>query len=184
MPTTTGIAKSLSMSLSTHISKGVERLHRMRDVLRRGGWYRPTRRHSGDFTNRNVENVFVESCRALGARGNGRSLPPATPRSSRSRERRAHGEERPASVVSHEQEVRRPRSGFAVVPHSLIRTAPPSFAYATMGGCKNPKTLVGKPAGVFSWWASRPLACSSRSILLRVRSGEGRLPAAETNNNR
>ncbi len=67
-----------------------------------------------------ISNVFVESCRALGARGNGRSLPTTTPRSSRSRERRAHGEERPPSVVFHEQEVRRLRSGLAVVPHSLI----------------------------------------------------------------
>ena len=31
-------------------------------------------------------NVFVESCRALGARGNGCSVPATTPRSSRSRE--------------------------------------------------------------------------------------------------
>ena len=69
---------------------------------------------------RNVENVFVESCRALGARGNGRSVTAPTHRSSRSRERRAHGEARSASHVFHEQEVRRPRSGIAVVAHSLI----------------------------------------------------------------
>lgn len=27
----------------------------MRDASQRGGWYRSRRRHSGDFTNRNVE---------------------------------------------------------------------------------------------------------------------------------
>jgi hypothetical protein len=132
------------------------------------------RRQSGDFTNRNIENVFVESCRALGARGNGRSIPAATPRSSRSRERRAHGEERPASNVFHEQEVRRPRSRFAVVPHSLI--SQPELrhrSHARRWADARIPTLVGKPAGVFhrvSRRSSVPMAGTRRTTRRPPRS--------------
>src|SRR5262249_51563260 len=107
------------MSPPTYIPKGIARLNRMRDVAVTDRRYRSRRRHSGDFI-REYRNVFVESCRALGALGNGRPLSPATPRGSRSRERRACGEAFRASLVVHEQEVRGPRSGIAVVPRSLI----------------------------------------------------------------
>ena len=105
------------------------------------------------FHQQECRNVFVESCRALGARGNGRSLPAATPRSSRSRERRAHGEGRPASVVFHEQEVRRPRSGFAFVPHSLIsqQVLRQRSHARRWADARNSGTPVGKPAGVIRW---------------------------------
>lgn len=48
-------AASDSLSLSTHIPEGIERLHRMRDSPARCDGYRVTRRQSGDFTHGNIE---------------------------------------------------------------------------------------------------------------------------------
>jgi hypothetical protein len=115
------------------------------------------------FHQQEHRNVFVEYCRAHGAPGSGSALPHATPGASRRRERRACGcgEAGPASHVSHEQEVRRPRSGSAVVPRSLIRNpkAPPSFAYATMGGCRISRDLAGDPPRAFLCPKSARHAC-------------------------
>jgi len=89
--------------------------HRCRGVR---GTFRP-RRHSAIFTHRNHSNVFVESCCAHGAHGNGPAFPSSAPGASRRREQRAS--EGRSAHFSHEQEVLGPRPGSALLPNSLIR---------------------------------------------------------------
>ena len=83
-------------------------------------------------------NVFVESCRAHGAHGNGSAFRTAACFAPPRREQSTPGAERTAHFF-HEQEVRHSRSRIPVLPHPLIVNpqAPPSFAFATMRGSEN-----------------------------------------------
>jgi hypothetical protein len=123
-------------SLSIYTSKGVETLPHMRHegatrcvipcppVAIRRLCHR--KEHS---------NVFVESCRAHGAHGNGSAFRTAACFAPHRREQSTSGAGR-AAHISNEQEVRHSRSRIPVLPHSLIvnQQAPPSFAFATMRG--------------------------------------------------
>ena len=107
--------------LSTHTSKGVETLPRMRHVsvvrcvvpcIPVATWR---------FTQlKEYSNVFVESCCAHGPHGNGCAFSPAARLAPHRREKRASGAERSAHLF-HEQEVRHSRSRIPVLPRSLIR---------------------------------------------------------------
>jgi len=79
------------------------------------------RRHSAMSPAKGTLNVFVESCCAHEAHGNGPAFSPAASPAARRRGKRAIGAEGPAKRFFQEQEVLHTRSGFALFAHSLIR---------------------------------------------------------------
>src|SRR5687767_2026986 len=100
-----------------------------------GEWYLAPPSPSGDFfLTKETANVFVESCCAHGAHGNGPAFSPAASPAAHRRQQRASSAKRPAQLYFQKQEVLPPRSGSSVFPHSLISSpnAPPSIASATM----------------------------------------------------
>jgi hypothetical protein len=108
-------------SLSTYLSKEVETLPRMRHISVVKCVVPCTPIATRRFTQlKENSNVFVESCCAHGAHGNGSAFSPAARLAPHRCEKRASGAERAAHLF-HEQEVRHSRSRIPVLPHSLIR---------------------------------------------------------------